>query len=154
LSKLMHFLAAGSTFDDTGLWVPEGPGKWCRPLRFLSENRGWVELMRMEPGVKLGWHRHSGEVHALNLQGSRKLCTGEIVGPGEYVHERAGNVDAWEAVGDVPLVVFVVVMGTVEYLGKGNTVLQKITTRDRIDAYERYCAEVGIVTENLVEVTG
>tara|TARA_Y100001972_G_C7501238_1_gene253698 strand:+ start:317 stop:523 length:207 start_codon:yes stop_codon:yes gene_type:complete len=35
----------------------------------------WVELMRLSPGARLGLHRHTGEIHALNLQGQRRLCT-------------------------------------------------------------------------------
>ena len=147
---VQFFLDAWSSIHE-GLWIPEGPGKWCRPLRFLSCGRGWVELMRLTPGAALGWHRHSGEVHAINLQGSRKLCTGEIVGPGGYVHESAGNVDAWEAVGEQDLVLFVVVMGTVQYLGDGKTAHPPITTEDRIRAYEHYCAETGIQALSLID---
>ena len=94
---------------------------------------------------------HTGEVHALNLEGRRKLCDNRIVGPGDYVHEPAGNVDFWEAVGDVPLVVFVVVMGTVEYIGAHGEVTRRITTADRIADYERYCAEAGIPAHDLTE---
>jgi hypothetical protein len=38
--------------------------------------------MRLDPGVKLGWHRHTDEVHAFNLEGHRRLNTGESIGPG------------------------------------------------------------------------
>jgi hypothetical protein len=142
------------SFSEAGLWIPELPGKWYRPLRFLSDGRGWAELMRLSPGTRLGWHRHTGEVHAPNLQGRRRLCTGELVGPGDYVHESAGNVDWWEAVGDVPLVVFVVVMGTVEYLGDGTTVLKSICTEDRIADYRRWCEENELAAEGLEESAG
>jgi 2,4'-dihydroxyacetophenone dioxygenase len=132
-------------------WIPEGPGKWSRPLRFLNDNRGWVELMRLEPGVKLGLHRHTGEVHAYNLEGRRELCDGRVVGPGDYVHEPAGNVDFWQAVGDTPLVVMVVVMGAVEYIGAHGEVTRRITTADRIADYERYCAAQGMEAADLIE---
>jgi quercetin dioxygenase-like cupin family protein len=132
-------------------WIPEGRGKWSRPLRFLADDRGWVELMRLEPGVKLGLHRHTGEVHAYNLEGRRELCDGRIVGPGDYVHEPAGNVDFWEAVGDTPLVVMVVVMGAVEYIGAHGEVTRRITTADRIADYERHCAALGIDAADLTE---
>ncbi|HVJ39721.1 MAG TPA: cupin domain-containing protein [Stenotrophomonas sp.] len=130
---------------EDGLWIPEGPGKWSRPLRFLNDNRGWVELMRLAPGTRLGLHRHDGEVHAYNLQGERRLCTGEVVGEGDYVHEFDGNIDWWEAIGDTPLVLFVVVLGTVEYLGMKGEAGRRITTADRIADYLRYCDEVGMV---------
>ncbi len=51
--------------------------------------------MRLQPGAIVGLHRHTGDVHAFNLSGYRKILdTGEIVGPGDYVYEPAGNVDA------------------------------------------------------------
>lgn len=126
-----------------GSWMPEGDGKWCRPLSFLGD-RGWVELMRLAPGTRLGLHRHSGEVHAYNLQGQRRLANGEIVEPGDYVHEEAGNIDWWEAAGEEPLVVFVVVMGGVEYVDYRGEVKQRITTADRIADYRRWCESVGV----------
>jgi hypothetical protein len=132
-------------------WIPEGPGKWSRPLRFMNRGRGWVELMRMEPGTRLGVHRHSGEIHAINLQGRRRLCTGETIPPGGYVHESAGNVDWWEAVGDEPLILFVVVNGIVEYLQPDGSVSRRITAADRLADYERYCRDQGIAVLELRE---
>ena len=84
-------------------WVPsDTPGKSARLLRFLPDGAGFVELLRMEPGVAMPLHRHSGEIHAYNLSGSRQLCTGEVIGPGDYVFEPAGNTDWWRVVGDEP----------------------------------------------------
>lgn len=146
-----HAVARAEPLSSDGLWIAEGPGKWARPLRFLNNDRGWVELMRLAPGVRLGLHRHTGEVHAYNLQGRRRLCSGEIVGPGDYVHEPAGNVDWWEAVGDEPLVVLVAVSGAVEYIDRRGAVLERITTADRIDAYLHHCEEAGIEPRRLTE---
>ena len=125
-------------------WMPEGDGKWSLPLQFLPDDSGWVELMRLEPGVRLGLHRHTGEVHALNLAGERRLNDGRLLGTGDYVYEPRGNVDWWEAVGREELVVYVVVKGSVEYLGAHHTVLQRITTADRIADYHRHCASLGV----------
>ncbi len=151
MNQTKQHVTAATSLGEDGLWVPEGPGKWSRPLRFLSAGRGWVELMRLDPGVKLGIHRHTGEVHAFNLQGQRKLHTGEVVGPGEYVHESAGNVDWWEAVGDETLIVYVVVMGEVEYIGAHGVVERRITTADRIADYRRHGKEMGVELPDLVE---
>lgn len=82
-------------------WIPTSPGKSFRPLRFEAD--GWSELMRLEPGSLVARHRHTGLVHAFSLSGSRRILeSGEIVGPGDYVYEPAGLIDAWEAVGDHP----------------------------------------------------
>jgi quercetin dioxygenase-like cupin family protein len=139
MNRTRQFIAPRDPLGRDGLWITEGPGNWSRPLRFLDGGRGWVELMRLDPGVKLGLHRHTGEVHAYNLEGRRRLCTGEVVGPGDYVHESAGNVDWWEAVGERPVVILVVVMGAVEYLGPHGAVERRITTADRIADYRRWC---------------
>lgn len=53
-------------------WIPEGEGKWSLPIQFLPDDAGWVELMRLSPGTRLGLHRHTGEVHALTLAGERE----------------------------------------------------------------------------------
>jgi quercetin dioxygenase-like cupin family protein len=110
-----------------GPWLPEGPGKASRPLAILPGDTGWVELMRLAPGTRLALHRHTGEVHAYNLRGSRLLSDGRGIGPGGYVHEPPGNVDWWEASGEEDLVVFVVVRGTVEYLRADGSVERVIT---------------------------
>ena len=90
-------------------WIPEGEGKWSLPIQFLPDDAGWVELMRLSPGTRLGLHRHTGEVHALTLAGERRLNDGRVVRPGDYIHEPAGNVDWWEATGTEELLVHVVV---------------------------------------------
>lgn len=138
-------LAVAAAMHRAGLddWIPEGEGKWSLPIHFLPDGTGWVELMRLAPGVRVGLHRHTGEVHALNLTGERRLNDGRLVRAGEYVHEPAGNVDWWEAVGEQELVVFVSVKGCVEYLGPHHLVTKRIDTADRIADYQRHCAATG-----------
>jgi 2,4'-dihydroxyacetophenone dioxygenase len=132
-------------------WVPLSGRKSFKPLRFLSGNRGFVELLRLEPGEAIPLHRHTGDVHAINLEGSRELCTGEIIGPGDYVYEPAGNTDSWKVVGDKPLVVLVVVTGAVEYLGPENTVTNRFTADTLMECYRQYCAANNIEPLDLVD---
>lgn len=132
-------------------WIPLSAGKSFKPLRFFSDNRGFVELLRLEPGAAIPLHRHTGEVHAFNLSGSREICSGERVGPGGYVYEPAGNVDSWKVTGDEPLVVLVVVHGAVEYLDVDGGVLARYTTDTLFDLYHRYCAEHGIAPLALID---
>jgi hypothetical protein len=56
---------------DTMPWIPTGPGKSFRPLRFTAD--GWSELMRLEPGSVVALHRHTGELHAFNVSGTREI---------------------------------------------------------------------------------
>lgn len=150
-SELPEFLSARTLADRAAPWVPISEGKWFKPLRFLSNNRGFVELLRLDPGEASPLHRHTGEVHAFNLEGSRQLCTGELIGPGDYVYEPAGNIDSWKVVGDTPLVVLVVVMGTVEFLGFDMAVTARLTADTLMEMYNRYCAANDIRPLDLLE---
>lgn len=132
-------------------WVPGGQGKSSKPLRFLAGDRGFAELIRLEPGTAMPWHRHTGEVHAFNLEGTRQLNTGELIGPGDYVYEPPGNTDWWKNVGDTPLVVMVVVMGAVEYLGPERAVTSRVDAGTQREAYLQYCAQQGIEALDLSE---
>lgn len=133
-------------------WVPSPvPGKSSKPLRFLRGNRGFVELLRMEAGVVMPLHRHTGETHAFNLTGSRRLASGEVIGPGGYVYEPPGNVDSWEVIGEEPLVALVVVMGEVEDLAPDGHVRGVANAATRFVEYQTFCRERGIAMLDLVE---
>lgn len=145
------FLPARALAQTAAPWVPLSEGKSFKPLRFLGGNRGFVELMRLKPDAAIGLHRHTGEVQGFNLEGSRRLCTGEVIVPGDYVYEPAGNTDSWKVVGDVPLVVLVVVMGAVEYLGPGGVVTARYTAETLMETYRTHCEAIGIAPLDLVE---
>lgn len=144
--------AAARTFTYEAIpWVPLPGGKSFKPLRFLSGNRGFVELLRLEPGSEISTHRHTGEVHAFNVEGSRELSSGEIIGPGQYVYEPAGNIDSWRVVGDAPLIVLVVVTGAVEYLSPGDSVTNVYTADTLLELYRRHCEEHGLEVLDLID---
>ena len=124
-------------------WIPMSPEKSWKPLRFLKDGRGFVELLRMRPGAIMPLHRHTGDIHAYNLAGTRTLCTGEVIGPGDYVYEPAGNTDWWRVTGAEEMTALVVVMGVVEFLGPGNTVVSRADAHSQRAAYEAWCAEHG-----------
>lgn len=127
------------------LWIPSGtPGKSSRPLCFLPDDAGFVELLRMEPGVVMPLHRHTGDIHAYNLAGSRLLCTGERVGPGDYVYEPPGNTDWWKIVGDETMVALVVVMGAVDFIHADGRVRSRADAASQRADYRAYCAAHGL----------
>jgi quercetin dioxygenase-like cupin family protein len=120
-------------------WQPISPGFSLKVLRGGSDDDTRALLLRLEPGTVVTQHRHDGEVHALNLAGMRKLLdTGEVVGPGGYVYEPAGNVDSWMAIGDVPVVVFVTVRGGMDTLDEHGGVASRSTTRAITESYRRF----------------
>lgn len=136
--------------DERVPWVPLSNGKAFKPLRFLADERGFAELLRLEPGTSIPRHRHTGEVHAYNLAGWRELSSGERVGPGDYVYEPPGNVDSWRVIGRETLIVLAVVQGAVEYLGPDDTVTARFTSSTLFEAYRQHCAAKAIAILDLV----
>lgn len=136
---------------ETVPWVPLSEGKWFKPVRFFSDNRGFVELLRIDPGVEIPLHRHTGEIHAFHLEGSRQLGTGEVIKPGDYVYEPSGNVDTWKVIGEVPVTLFVVVMGAVEYIGPDNSITRSITGETLLEIYKEYCKTNNIEVLDLID---
>ena len=130
-------------------WIPLGPGESFKPLRFYPDDRGRALLLRLEPGIAVPRHRHLGEVHVFNLSGRRQLDTGEVVEPGGYVYEPAGNVDSWKAVGDEPVIAHIVSFGAMEYLGDDDQILRRDTAASLREIYLRYCRENHIAPHSL-----
>jgi quercetin dioxygenase-like cupin family protein len=134
----------------TVLWIPLDRGLSFKPRHFLPCNRGRVLLLRLDPGTVFPRHRHTGEVHGLNIEGHRKLLdTGDIIGPGDYVYEPAGNVDSWMAIGPSPLTVFLSVWGAVETLDTSGQVIQSDDTVSMLETYLLYCDRNGLEPVNL-----
>ena len=134
---------------DATPWVPLSAGKSFKPLRFLAGDDGFVELLRLEPGEAIPLHRHTGEVHAFNLQGWRELDSGERIGPGDYVYEPRGNVDSWRVIGDEALIVLVIVHGAVEYLDSEGSVTARFTAATLEDIYRSHCEAAGLAARDL-----
>jgi hypothetical protein len=86
-----------------------------------------------------------------DARGAAATCrnTGEVVGPGGYVYEPAGNVDSWKAVGDEPTIVHIVSFGAMEYLGDDDQILRRDSAASLRDIYLGYCREHGIPPRNL-----
>ena len=135
-------------------WIPTGPGKSFRPLRFGPN--GWLELMRVEPGGVVALHRHTGPVHAFNLAGTRRILgSGELVGQGDQVYEPGGMIDGWEAIGGEPCVIHFNIVGAVEYIGSDGEVTAIADYASQLAVYLAWCRQHGVapapqVTEGLL----
>lgn len=149
--SLIQYLPARTISGHDMPWIPESPVKSWKPLRFFADGRGFVEMMRMSPGATMPLHRHTGEIHAFNLKGERVLCTGECIGPGDYVYEPPGNTDWWKVVGDVPLTVLVVVHGEVEFLAADGSVRNRVSAATQLEAYRQYCEANGLPVRDLID---
>lgn len=126
-------------------WVPSPmAGKSAKPLCFLRGDAGFVELLRMAPGLAMLPHRHTGTTHVFQLEGHRRLADGTVLCPGDYVCEPPGHVDTWTIVGDTPMVALVVVFGEVEMLGLDGSVRGRATAASRRAEYEAHCRREGL----------
>ena len=112
------------------------------PLRFATD--GYTLQLRLEPGTVIPRHRHTGEVHALNLSGCREIMeSGEIVGPGDYVYEPPGNVDSWRCLADEACVIQITLTGRIEYLDDDGAVTHHTDAETARQTYVRWCRARG-----------
>jgi 2,4'-dihydroxyacetophenone dioxygenase len=110
-------------------------------------------LLRLRSGPTVARHRHRGEVHAMNLSGHRRIDgRTELIGPGTYVYEPAGNIDSWQAVGEEDCVVSITVAGAMEYLDDEGNVLSFDDTDSLRATYYRWCAQTGTSPDPLLEI--
>ena len=122
-------------------WMPLDEGVWVRPLRFSGHERSLQ--LKVAPGVTIARHRHAGHVHAFNVSGSRRLDTGEVIGPGAYVYEPAGNTDSWACAGGEPCIVQISMSGRLSYIGDDGEVLDYTDTPKLKAQYLAWCREHG-----------
>lgn len=131
-------------------WQPISPGFSLKVVRGSDDDHeARVLVLRLEPGTDTGWHRHTGEIHALNLAGTRELSNGEVVGPGGYVYEPPGNHDTWRAVGDEPVIVFLTATGAIEYLDDAGAITSRTTTSSVTRGYRAFVASLAATGASL-----
>jgi hypothetical protein len=130
-------------------FVPIRDGVSFRPLRFDAD--GWSLQLKVEPGAIITRHRHTGEVHALTLSGRREIIyTGEIIGPGDYVFEPAGNVDSWRCHGDEPCIIHITLKGRVEYLDENDDIVFHTDSHNQYMAYLEWCSTSGFTPSAII----
>jgi quercetin dioxygenase-like cupin family protein len=130
-------------------WVPLRPGISMRPLHFEADS--YALQLKVDPGTVVTRHRHTGIVHALNLSGYREIIdTGEIVGPGDYVFEPAGNEDEWRCHGNEPCVIHITLTGRVEYLDAAGRVQSYTDRNTALREYLSYCKAKGIEADERI----
>ena len=123
-------------------WMPLSPGLSVRPLRFAGQQR--TLQLRVDPGVTIEKHRHTGFVHAYNVSGYRALSNGCVAGPGDYVYEPPGNEDSWTCIGNEPCIVQIAMSGRVEYVAEDGGVIDYTDTPKLRAQYLTWCADQGI----------
>lgn len=98
-------------------------------------------------------NRHRGEVHAMNVSGQRRIDgRSELIGPGTYAYEPAGNIGSWSGVGDETCIVSITVAAAMEYLDDEGNVLSSDDTDSLRDTYHRWCSQTGVSPDPRLEI--
>lgn len=142
----MHTATDDLTIDSTQMaWVPLGPGISFKPLRFYDNDSGYQLLLRVEPGSVVPLHRHTGDVHAFNISGTREIIgTDQIIAAGMYLYEPVGNLDSWRAIGDEPCVIHIATTGRIEYLDPNGVVVRYTDAGTARREYHDWCETNGV----------
>lgn len=126
-------------------WIPLSEGLSFKPLTFFPGDSGYQLLLRLEPGTVIPRHRHTGEIHAFNIAGTRRiLTTGEDIGPGTYIHEPVGNTDTWQAAGDEPCIIHIEANGRINYLDDEDNTIRYTDAATARAEYLAWCSEQNV----------
>jgi len=142
-----------ASFDARNESAKIGWMRLCIEFRYVA--KGDAAVLSVEYKVNLLAPAVGERMRAIGrvIKSGRTLvvCTGEVIGPGDYVYEPAGNVDSWKVVGNTPLIVFVAVTGAVEYLDAHGAVTTRYTASRLLDLYREHCVANGLDMLDLVD---
>ncbi len=134
-------------------FVPYQDGVVFQLLQVNLEAGLWIIRVRLDPGVSIQRHRHTGEVFAFTISGSwRYLEFPEINSAGSYLYEPAGAVhtlhvpktnkevtDVWFAIRGANL--------NLDATGNVEAVLDAATV---LDIYRAQCKERGLAAPKVI----
>ena len=79
--------------EDERLWVPNGPGRWSRPLCLNVSQGYWVHITKVTEAGVVSRHRHPAPVHGFVIDGRwRYLERDWVATAGSYLFEPPGDV--------------------------------------------------------------
>ena len=87
------FWKDGLSPNDERLWVPNGPGRWSRPLCLNVSQGYWVHITKVTEAGIVSRHRHPAPVHGFVIEGKwRYLERDWEATAGSYLYEPPGDV--------------------------------------------------------------
>ena len=132
-------------------WVPLSDGVAYKPMRFDLATGAWVNVLRIDPGARLGRHRHNGgPVLAYCLEGSWSYVERTWVAtPGTFVYEPPGDIHTLVAGPEGMTTVFVT-DGVLQFFADDGTIDHEDNVFTRYQGYVEHCAANGLVPLDLV----
>ena len=142
------FWKDGLTPDDDRLWVPNGPGRWSRPLCLNVSQGYWVHITKVTKAGVVSRHRHPAPVHGFVIEGKwRYLERDWVATAGSYLYEPPGDVHTLVVdEGDTMKPLFHNT-GALLYCDENGKTIGSTDVFDRIKAARNHFEEVGLGTD-------
>ena len=142
------FWKDGLTPDDERLWVPNGPGRWSRPLCLNVSQGYWVHITKVTKAGVVSRHRHPAPVHGFVIEGKwRYLERDWVATAGSYLYEPPGDVHTLVVdEGDTMKTLFHNT-GALLYCDETGKTIGSTDVFDRVRAARNHFEEVGLGTD-------
>ena len=139
------FWKDGLTPDDERLWVPNGPGRWSRPLCLNVSQGYWVHITKVTKAGVVSRHRHPAPVHGFVIEGKwRYLERDWVATAGSYLFEPPGDVHTLVVdEGDTMKTLFHNT-GALLYCDEHGKTIGSTDVFDRVKAARNHFEEVGL----------
>ena len=139
------FWKDGLAPDDERLWVPNGPGRWSRPLCLNVSQGYWVHITKVTKAGVVSRHRHPAPVHGFVIEGKwRYLERDWVATAGSYLYEPPGDVHTLVVnEGDTMKTLFHNT-GALLYCDENGKTIGSTDVFDRIKAARNHFEEVGL----------
>lgn len=125
-------------------WIPWTKGTYLRHMMFDVRNNAWGQILHVEPGAKLGKHRHRGPVTGFVLQGGWKYAEYDWhASVGSYVHESPGTIHTLLADAG-GMETFFMVSGSLDFFDDDENLTDTQDVFWYMNHYLSYCRENGI----------
>ncbi len=129
-------------------WVPNPavPGASMRLLQADIERGLYVTAGRLDAGIEVGIHRHTGAVHMFTLSGAWHYVEHEYVNrAGSYLYEPEGSVHTFAVLPDQGITeTLTVIYGETEYLDPNGNVFAVTNAATNLRSYYEACEAAGV----------
>jgi hypothetical protein len=133
-------------------WVPNPavPGASMRLLQADTERGLYVTAGRLDAGIEVGIHRHTGAVHMFTLSGAWRYLEHEYVNrAGSYLYEPEGSVHTFSVLPDQGITeTLTVIYGETQYLDPAGEVIATTNAATNLRAYYEACEAAGVPRPN------
>ena len=142
------FWKDGLTPDDERLWVPNGLGRWSRPLCLNVSQGYWVHITKVTKAGVVSRHRHPAPVHGFVIEGKwRYLERDWVATAGSYLYEPPGDVHTLVVDDGDTMKTLFHNTGALLYCDETGKTIGSTDVFDRVRVARNHFEEVGLGTD-------